>query len=131
MLDDERHSLHLAIHADETRVHAVGHAFGVPGEAIGSEKARNSLQVSSKYMDRTFEEIRGAALELDRESQRKLADELEENLSETQAEVDAAWAEEIKRRLEKHRRGEMTYVTPEESIAKGRAIIEEYKHTHG
>jgi Putative addiction module component len=62
---------------------------------------------------------------LDRESQRKLADEIEHTLAETEMEFDEEWKQEIERRLDQHRRGEGSYVTAEESIAKGRAMIEE------
>ncbi len=78
-------------------------------------------------MDRSFEQIRTEVLELDSESQRRLVEEVEEKLSETETVFDDQWRREIKRRLEQHRRGEGTYVTPEASIAKGRAIIEEAK----
>lgn len=81
-------------------------------------------------MDWTFEEIRGAAFELNRESQRRLANEIEENLSETQEEIDESWRQEIKRRIEKHRRGEATYVTREESMAMGRKMIEDAKRAN-
>jgi hypothetical protein len=73
-------------------------------------------------MDRSFEEIRTEVLELDRESQRKLADELEEKLSESDWDED--WKKEVQRRLELHQSGKATYVSAEESLAKGRAMIE-------
>ncbi len=76
-------------------------------------------------MDRTFEDLRHEVLELDPDSQRKLADEIEEKLSESEWTDD--WKAEIGRRLEKHRRGEGTYMTAEESLAKGRAMIEAAK----
>jgi putative addiction module component (TIGR02574 family) len=76
-------------------------------------------------MDRFFEEIRSEVLELDRESQRKLAEEIEHTLAETETKVDEEWRQEIKRRLDNHRRGEGSYVTAEKSLAKGRAMIEE------
>ncbi len=78
-------------------------------------------------MDRSFEQIRTEVLELDPESRRRLADEIEHTLVETETEFDEEWKLEIKRRLDKHRRGEGTYVTAEESLAKGRAMIEEAK----
>jgi Putative addiction module component len=78
-------------------------------------------------MDRTFEQIRTEVLELDPESQRQLIDDVEVKLSESGMEFDAEWKREIKRRLDKHRRGEGTYVTAEESLAKGRTMIEEAK----
>jgi len=74
-------------------------------------------------MDRTFEEIREEVLHLDQDSQRRLAEEIEENLSESNWNDESR--EEIKRRLEKHRRGEGIYMTAEESLVKGRAMIEE------
>jgi hypothetical protein len=79
------------------------------------------------FMDRSFEEIRAEVLELDRESQRKLADEIEENLSEP----DEEWRTEIKRRLEEYQRGEGTSVTAEESIANARRKLEQAKRDRG
>jgi len=76
-------------------------------------------------MDRTFEKIREEVLQLDQDSQRRLADEIEENLTENQDEVDEAWRLEIKRRLDEYRRGEGSRVTAEESIANARRLIEE------
>ena len=79
-------------------------------------------------MDRTFNEIREEVLHLDQDSQRRLAEEIEGNISES--EWDQPSREELKRRLEKHCRGEGTYITAEESLSKGRAMIEEYKRKH-
>lgn len=76
-------------------------------------------------MDRTFDEIREEVLHLDQESQRRLADEIEENLGESQTEVDDAWRLEIKQRMDEYRRGEGSSVTAEESIANARRQIEE------
>ncbi len=55
-------------------------------------------------MDRSFEQVRTEVLEMDAESQRRLAEEI-------LAENDSARKQEIARRLEAHRRGEGTYVT--------------------
>lgn len=87
--------------------------------------ARSPSILSYQIMDRTFEDLRHEVLELDPDSQRKLADEIEEKLSESEWTDD--WKAEIGRRLEKHRRGEGTYMTAEESLAKGRAMIEAAK----
>jgi len=70
-------------------------------------------------------------LELDRESQRRLVDEVEEKLSETEMEFDEEWRQEIKRRLDEYDRGEGTSITAEESIAHARRIIEEAKRARG
>lgn len=64
-------------------------------------------------MDRSFEIIRSEVLEWDRESQRRLAQEIEEHLAESE---EAAWDEEISRRLDAHRRREGTYVTKEQMM---------------
>ena len=74
-------------------------------------------------MDRSFEEIRSEVLELDRESQRKLADEIEHTLAETDDEIDRAWKEEIARRMEAHRRREGTYVTKEQMMDTAEKMI--------
>jgi hypothetical protein len=79
------------------------------------------------FMDRSFEEIRAEVLELDRESQRRLADEIEENLSEP----DEEWRAEIKRRLEEYQRGGGTSVTAEESIVNARRKLEQAKRDRG
>jgi putative addiction module component (TIGR02574 family) len=82
-------------------------------------------------MDRSFEQIRSEVLELDRESQRRLVEEVEEKLSETETEFDEEWRQEIKRRMDEYRRGEGTSVTAEELIANARRQIEEAKRAHG
>lgn len=87
--------------------------------------ARSGPFLSYQTMDRTFEDLRHEVLELDPASQRRLAEEIEEKLSESEWDEDSK--EEIRRRLEKHRRGEGTYMTAEESLAKGRAMIEAAK----
>ena len=74
-------------------------------------------------MDRTYEQVRTEVLELSRSDQRTLADEIEHNLSGRNADVYA----EAYRRLQAHRRGEGSTISPEESIAKGRAMIERAK----
>lgn len=80
-------------------------------------------------MDRSFEDLRHEVLELDLESQRKLADEIEENLAESQTKVDEAWRLEIKSRLDEYRRGEGTSLSREESMGQVRRMIEEAKRT--
>ena|SRR5665213_890635 len=104
----------------------------IPQSGLSLDETREQKRAPgvSSFMDRSFEQIRTEVLELDPESQRRLAEEIEEQLFESEPEVDAAWSEEIKRRIEKHDRGEATYVTAEESLAKGRAMIEEYKRNH-
>ncbi len=80
-------------------------------------------------MDRSFEQIRNEVLELDPASQRRLAEEIEEHLSESESEVDAAWREEIKRRIDKIDRGEATFLSEEDFFARGHAMIEAAKRT--
>lgn len=80
-------------------------------------------------MNRSFEQIRSEVLELDPESQRRLAEEIEEHLFESESEVDAAWKAEIKRRIDTIDRGEATLVSEEDFFARGRAMIEEAKRT--
>ncbi len=74
-------------------------------------------------MDRSFEQVRTEVLEMDPESQRRLADEIEHRLAENDESVYA----EAYRRLQAHRRGEGTTMSAEESLARGRAMIEEAK----
>ena len=55
----------------------------------------------------------------------RVADRLYESVpEEDEAPGRKAFMEEAKRRLDEHRRGEGTTISPEESIAKGRAMIE-------
>ena len=61
-------------------------------------------------MDRSFEQVRTEVLELDMESQRRLAEEIKHRLAEND-EMDSARKQEIARRVDEHRRGEGTYVT--------------------
>ena len=77
-------------------------------------------------MDRSFEEIRTEVLEWDRESQGKLVEEIEQQWS---AEIDEDAYAEAHRRMEAHRRGEGTTLSAEESLARGRRLIEEAKRT--
>jgi len=74
-------------------------------------------------MDRSFEQIRTEVLELDRESQRKLAEEIEHTLAETDNEIESARNEEIARRLNAHPRGEGTYVTKEHMMEMAEKMI--------
>jgi broad-specificity NMP kinase len=78
-------------------------------------------------MDRNYEELRTEVLELDRESQGKLVEEIEEQWT---AEIDNEAFEEAARRMEAYRRGEVTTVSAEESTARVRRIIEDYKQSH-
>jgi len=45
-------------------------------------------------------------------------------------EIEQEWLEEIQRRLDAYDRGEMGWVSMEESLAHGRKLIEEYKLKH-
>ena len=74
-------------------------------------------------MDRSFEVVRSEVLEWDRESQRRLADEIEQHLAERDETVYA----EAYRRLQAHRRGEGRAMSAEESFTRGRAMIEDAK----
>jgi len=76
-------------------------------------------------MDSSFEEIRSEVLELDRESQRRLIEEVERNLvhDDSNEEVETAWKQEIVRRLEAHRRGEGSYVTREQMMEMAEKMI--------
>ena len=73
-------------------------------------------------MDRSFEQIRTEVLELDRESQRQLVDEVEERLGPF--EPDNADFEEAFERLQAYDHGEMTAINAEESMASVRKLIE-------
>ncbi len=66
-------------------------------------------------MDRTYEQLRAEVLELDRESQGKLVEEIEEQWS---AELDDEAYAEATQRMEAYRRGEATTVRAEESVAR-------------
>ena len=81
-------------------------------------------------MDRSFEQIRSEVLELDHESQRRLVDEVEEKLAETELEFQEEWREEIKRRLDEYHRGEGESLTREEFMGRARQMIEDAKHVH-
>jgi hypothetical protein len=75
-------------------------------------------------MDRTYEELRLEVLELDRESQGKLVEEIEERWT---ADIDDDAYAEATRRMEAYRRGEATTVSAEESLGRVRRMIEEHK----
>jgi putative addiction module component (TIGR02574 family) len=100
--------------------------LGMQADHAGHFAASKEVQFC---MDRSFEDLRHEVLELDLESQRKLADEIEENLAESQTEVDEAWRLEIKSRLDEYRRGEGTSLSREESMGQVRRMIEEAKRT--
>jgi putative addiction module component (TIGR02574 family) len=76
-------------------------------------------------MDRTFKEIREEVLHLDQDSQRRLAEEIEGNISGEQSEYDEEWTAELRRRVEQHRRGEGTYVTWEHMMDMAERMISE------
>ncbi len=78
-------------------------------------------------MDRTFEEIRSEVLELDRESQGKLVEEIEQQWT---SDIDEEAFAEAARRMEAYRRGEGTTVSAEESISRVRRMIEDYRNSH-
>jgi hypothetical protein len=73
-------------------------------------------------MGRSFEQVRTEVLELDPESQRRLAEEI-------LAENDSARKQEIARRLEAHRRGEGTYVTKEQMMDMAEKMISAAERT--
>ncbi len=76
-------------------------------------------------MDRSYESLRAEVLQLDRDSQRRIADEIEDNLAGFEV-PDEVYAEAA-RRLEAHRRGEGTALTEEEFFARGKSLIEKAK----
>ncbi|HEY3874116.1 MAG TPA: hypothetical protein VGM92_01450 [Candidatus Kapabacteria bacterium] len=78
-------------------------------------------------MDRSFEEIRAEVLELDRESQGKLVEEIEQQWT---SDIDEDAYTEAARRMAAYRRGEGTTVSAEESISRVRGMIEDYKKSH-
>jgi len=74
------------------------------------------------------EELILAALALSLENRTELRDLL---MSEPpDPEIEQEWLEEIQRRLDAYDRGEMGWVSMEESLAHGRKLIEEYKLKH-
>ena len=75
-------------------------------------------------MDRTYEDLRTEVLELDRESQGRLVEEIEE---QWYAEIDDEAFVEARRRLDAYHRGEMGSVSGEEAIARVRKMIDEAK----
>ena len=79
-------------------------------------------------MDRSFEEIRAEVLEMDRESQERLVEEIEQQWSDT---IDDEALAEAKRRLDEYKRGEGKSFTAEESIANVRRMLEEKKRERG
>jgi hypothetical protein len=77
------------------------------------------------FMDRSFEDIRAEVLEMDRESQERLVEEIEQQWSD---EIPDEVYEEAARRREAYRSGEATTISAEESIANLRKLIAEKKH---
>ncbi|HZK77256.1 MAG TPA: hypothetical protein VFD13_10135 [Candidatus Kapabacteria bacterium] len=77
-------------------------------------------------MDRSFDDLRHEVLELDRESQGKLVEEIEEQWS---AEVEDEVFIEARRRLDAYHRGEMGSVSGEEATLHVRSMIEEAKRS--
>ena len=78
-------------------------------------------------MDRSFEQIRAEVMELDPESQRRLADEVEERLGPYEPnDIDF---EEAYERLQAYDRGEMTAISAEESMTSVRKLIADSKQS--
>jgi putative addiction module component (TIGR02574 family) len=74
-------------------------------------------------MPDTAAELAFRGKQLPREERERLVDELLESLNEpASAELDAAWSEEIKRRLAAYDRGEVQALSADEVFAKARAI---------
>jgi hypothetical protein len=69
------------------------------------------------FMDRTYEELRSEVLELGRDEQEKLRDEIDRNL------VDRTAYAEAKRRADAVDRGEMQTVDGPEALARVRNLI--------
>jgi hypothetical protein len=82
---------------------------------------RKGKYAVSSFMDRSFEQIRSEVLELDRESQRRLVDEVEERLGPYEPKDDDF--EEAYERLQAYDRGKMSAISAEESIAEARKLI--------
>ena len=91
---------------------------------IELSRALSHWDVSFFIMDRSYEELRSEVLELDRESQEHLVEEIEHQWSAT---IDEAVYAEAHRRIEAHRRGEGSSMSAEESFVRGRLLIEEAK----
>ena len=73
---------------------------------------------------KAHEDIILATLALDLRSRIKLRDEM---MNDRDPEIEAAWIEECKRRLDAYDRGEMGSVSAEESIANARWMIQQAK----
>lgn len=73
-------------------------------------------------MGSAAEELGAAALALPRSERARLAERLIASL-DTDAEIEAAWAEEMRRRLEAFRRGEIEAIPAEEVVADARRRI--------
>jgi putative addiction module component (TIGR02574 family) len=74
-------------------------------------------------MDREFNELREEVLSLDRESQIRIAEEILTNVART-PELEEAWREEVRRRVEAYRAGDIKTVSSEDVIARARQKIE-------
>ena len=73
-------------------------------------------------MPETAAELARLGKQLPREERERLVDELLESLNEpAAAELDAAWAAEIERRLAAYDRGEVQALSADEVFAKARA----------
>ena len=75
-------------------------------------------------MDRTYEELCSEVMSLDRISQKHLIAEIERRWFD---DIDEEAAAESERRIEAYRRGEGTTMSAEESLVRGRRLIEEAK----
>jgi putative addiction module component (TIGR02574 family) len=74
-------------------------------------------------MSQTYAELEREARRLSAEERAQLVDALLESLREERiAEVEAAWAVEIERRVAAYRRGEAKLIPAEEVFAKARTI---------
>jgi putative addiction module component (TIGR02574 family) len=74
-------------------------------------------------MHDTAAELAQRGKRLPRDQRERLVDELLESLNEPAAsELDAAWTDEIERRIAAHERGEVRAMPAEEVFAKARAL---------
>lgn len=80
-------------------------------------------------MSISFEQIKAEAAKLSFSERAELADELLRSLDPpadddaTPEEIEAAWAAEIKRRMEMIDRGEATFIDGDESMARIRSLL--------
>ena len=75
-------------------------------------------------MYREFDELRQEVFALDRDHQIQIAEEILTHISSS-PEHDAAWREEIRRRLDAYRNGEIETVPGEDVMARARKKIED------